>query len=656
MAKRAGKMRNRKAGASVLLAAALVVSSMLSVAQPTLATEQDEAIEQVADPTEESVEEPAEELAEKLADEPAEESAEEPTEDPTEVPAEELVEEPIEEPEPDIAPEPELEESVSKLLPPAANGSSYDPRTSEGTSAIRDQFWGTCWAQAGISTMESFLIHSGQESTSVQFSVEDMLWWVYQSNWYMPLRESSGYPPMATGYLTTVGVRSEADIPYFGKPADFKDGEDSRTSHPSNAYESGENQKPANYDTAPVLYEVTDMVFVRKPSQQEVKDLITKYGAVSTAYKMSEDYFDQAHSTDWGNGRFDESGEELSESNHAVSVVGWNDSFPKEWFAEQNGKRPEHDGAWILKNSFGTGYGSDGGFTYVSYDDEFIFRADQNPNLSYSYAVARARKPLEQKRYMHDTYGAVASWQPERASVSTWANVFDFGSGEKLNEVSFVSWSKGQSYELYYAPTNGYAPTGDESQWVSLAQGSIDYAGYHTVSVGWNDEVPEGKGAIILRVNGSNPSIGTEEFLTSVSGRPLYAMTAEAARGKGYMLQNGDFVEASIQRGTADAPVTEYPILCIRAYTVPCEKRGTPDDPVDPVGPDKPVTSDDPSKPADDKPATSSKPTGATKTSAPLPQTGDESGAAMGIMALAGVALIAVGALWDRRGFPPRVR
>ena len=136
-------MGNRKAGASVLLAAALVVSSMLSVAQPTLATEQDEAIEQVAEPVEEPAEVPAEELAERPVDEPVEEPAEGLVEEAAEEPDEELVEEPIEESEPDIAPEPELEESVPELLPPAANGSSYDSRTSEGTSAVRDQFWGT---------------------------------------------------------------------------------------------------------------------------------------------------------------------------------------------------------------------------------------------------------------------------------------------------------------------------------------------------------------------------------------------------------------------------------------------------------------------------------------------------------------------------------
>ena len=47
-----------------------------------------------------------------------------------------------------------------------------------------------------------------------------------------------------------------------GKPADFGD-DDIKDVHPSNAYGEGENLRPVNYDTAPVLYEVTDVVFAK---------------------------------------------------------------------------------------------------------------------------------------------------------------------------------------------------------------------------------------------------------------------------------------------------------------------------------------------------------------------------------------------------------
>ena len=55
-----------------------------------------------------------------------------------------------------------------------------------------------------------------------------------------------------------------------------------------------------------------------------------------------------------------------SYSNHAVLIVGWNDSIPKSKF---NGAT--RDGAWIIKNSWGTDWKA-GGYFYISYDDNFI--------------------------------------------------------------------------------------------------------------------------------------------------------------------------------------------------------------------------------------------------------------------------------------------
>lgn len=53
-------------------------------------------------------------------------------------------------------------------------------------------------------------------------------------------------------------------------------------------------------------------------------------------------------------------------ADHDVTVVGWDDSYSKENFNQ--GYRPTSDGAWIVKNSWGTDIGNDGYF-YVSYED-----------------------------------------------------------------------------------------------------------------------------------------------------------------------------------------------------------------------------------------------------------------------------------------------
>ena len=57
---------------------------------------------------------------------------------------------------------------------------------------------------------------------------------------------------------------------------------------------------------------------------------------------------------------------EKTAANHAVTVVGWDDTFSAENWPE--GRRPPADGAWIVKNSWGTDWGNEGYFLLSYYD------------------------------------------------------------------------------------------------------------------------------------------------------------------------------------------------------------------------------------------------------------------------------------------------
>ena len=59
------------------------------------------------------------------------------------------------------------------------------------------------------------------------------------------------------------------------------------------------------------------------------------------------------------------SGDEIN-IEHAVSIIGWDDNYPKEQFLESN--RPTEDGAYIVLNTWGDEFG-DNGIYYVSYQD-----------------------------------------------------------------------------------------------------------------------------------------------------------------------------------------------------------------------------------------------------------------------------------------------
>ena len=86
---------------------------------------------------------------------------------------------------------------------------------------------------------------------------------------------------------------------------------------------------------------------------QEIKQAIARHGAVAFAYKSSN--YTSYYAT---NEAF----------NHAATIVGWDDDYDKNKFGPT---KPSRNGAWIVKNSWGTN-NFDNGYFYLSYDSKIF--------------------------------------------------------------------------------------------------------------------------------------------------------------------------------------------------------------------------------------------------------------------------------------------
>ena len=206
----------------------------------------------------------------------------------------------------------------------------FDLRETGKVSPVRNQgSRGTCWAFSALSAMESVLLPDEEW----QFSVDHL---VHQNGFDIDINDGGDYN-IALAYLSSWrGPVSEGDDPY-------DDG--------------------ASSDDLESVVHLQNAIILRERDDEQIKRLLYEYGAVQSAIYSRPDEIGRYYNSDTAAYYYPL----RQECNHDITIIGWDDSYSRENF---NGQ-PEHDGAYICKNSWGASFGKDGYF-YISYDDPNI--------------------------------------------------------------------------------------------------------------------------------------------------------------------------------------------------------------------------------------------------------------------------------------------
>ena len=278
--------------------------------------------------------------------------------------------------------------------------------------AIRNQGnYGTCWAHAAVGCMEINLIKKGLTDTSIDLSEVQLVYYAYNHN----VDDSFGG---LAGDRVSYTYDANGGLDFTQKGGNYAYATNALMDWLCLAKESGElAYSAANLDAClkglpdTDAYEnayahLTGYVHLPKYSIDGVKELITEYGACQASYYASESAKFYNVST---------KGYYTSEAgygaNHAVILVGWDDNYKASNFVTA----PAHDGAWIMRNSWGGSKG-DGGYYYLSYYDptisdvsayeaeladnhDFIYQYDGSLLTSYSKSDGNRTAHRHRRRY-----------------------------------------------------------------------------------------------------------------------------------------------------------------------------------------------------------------------------------------------------------------
>ena len=362
--------------------------------------------------------------------------------------------------------------------------SSWDSRTQGWITSVKNQNpYGSCWAHAAMGSVEAYMIKNGVRvgngsaaTTSLNLSETQHCFFNY-STAYDAESMTNGDACTLTGSNSCLDSGGNGEMSAYTLQRWCGAASETTSAlaygKASTVASSGlSSDYSYNYNVC----HVQNSVWVPATNIEAVKQHIMDYGAGNISYYETGSAYTYTCTIDTSS----QDSSSHKWANHAITIVGWDDSIAASRFSPN---KPSKAGAWLCKNSWGTGQFNQG-YTYISYEDTsvlegYIYFYDAEPIDNYAH------------NYQYDGSCNIVTFGVGNrvgfANNTKVANVFTAKGSELLKAVALCNWDEGMTYtvEIYKNPTTGNPSSGTL---MTSQTGTLTFSGYYTIPL--NNPVP----------------------------------------------------------------------------------------------------------------------------------------------------------------------
>lgn len=324
-----------------------------------------------------------------------------------------------------------VDEDGNRVDPPAVQTvnaaaeslpAKYDLRSENCVTSIKNQSgaW-NCWAFASLASMEISYVRQGfGTAANTDFSEAHLVWFGHRSRvddlsdpthgdgtfFQNPFLNGGSWEEAAATVMRGSGLQLESNAKWIN-------------SYDSNVLMQMAQPESDRYASYARLMKV-GLIQKDQTSVDNIKRHVMSDGGVVVYYyddtSVEKTAFNATYHSYYQN-------KHSGESNHAVTIIGWDDTFARTKF----NTRPTQNGAWLVKGSWSEGYG-DSGYCWISFED---------PSIMCPASFVTAPGDIYDNIYQYD--GAYPTWGIQPTGSASEANLFTAKKAERLTHVGVFS-------------------------------------------------------------------------------------------------------------------------------------------------------------------------------------------------------------------------